>query len=428
MTCGWAATRDSFGDRQPPGHMRRLILLVCLLAAPRVVAAQAASADSSEIAIHAATVLDGRGNALHDATVVVRNGRIVSVSNGPARHARITYDLGNATLLPGIIDAHVHPGWYINREGRLHSPRDGDTPAQSALARAGNLYATLLAGVTTMQSVGGPEDADLRDAVERGEIAGPRLLTSLQPLNDSSLSVDQLRAIVRERKAQGADLIKLFASAGLGAGGEQTFSDEQLRAICGEAKAIGLRTVVHAISARSVRAATLAGCTEIEHGTFAAEPELKLMAEHGTIFDPQVCLVFQNYLDHRDVWSRSGFTAQSFEALADAIPTARAMFAKAIATPGLKIIFGTDAVALADGRNADELVCRVRAGQKPMDAIVSATSASASALGLGARIGTVAPGFDADLIAVAGDPLRDITALQHVRFVMRAGRIVKYVQ
>ncbi len=407
--------------------MRRLLTIVCLVAAPGALAAQAAGADSGEIGIHAATVLDGRGNALHDATIVVRNGRIASVVMGPARRPRVTYDLGNATVLPGLIDAHVHPGWYINREGRLHSPRDGDTPAQSALARAGNLHATLLAGVTTMQSVGGPEDADLRDAVALGEIPGPRILTSLQPLNDSSLSVDQLRAIVRERKAQGADLIKLFASAGLGAGGEQTFSDEQLRAICGEAKAVGLRTVVHAISARSVRAATLAGCTEIEHGTFVGEPELRLMAEHGTIFDPQVCLVFQNYLDHRDVWSRSGFSAQSFQALADAIPTARAMFAKAITTPGLRIIFGTDAVALADGRNADELVCRVRAGQKPMDAIVSATSAAANALGLGGRTGAIATGLDADIIAVSGDPLRDITALQHVRFVMRAGSVVKNV-
>ena len=181
---------------------------------------------------------------------------------------------------------------------------------------------------------------------------------------------------------------------------------------------------MHAISAQSVRASTLAGCTEIEHGTFATGAELELMAEHGTIFDPQVCLVFQNYLDHRDVYARSGFTDKSFDALAQAIPTATAMFAHAIATPGLKIIFGTDAVALAHGTNADELLCRVqKGGQKPMDAIVSATSAAADALGLSKSVGTVAPGFDADLIAVAGDPSSDITAMKHVVFVMRAGRV-----
>ena len=139
-------------------------------------------------------------------------------------------------------------------------------------------------------------------------------------------------------------------------GGAQTLSDEQLAAICGEAKAQGLRTVVHAISAGSVRAATLAGCTEIEHGTFATDAELKLMAEHGTIFDPQVCLVFQNYIDHRDVYGKSGFTDSSFDvARRTRFRTATAMFKRAIVTPGLKIIFGTDAVALAHGRNADEL-------------------------------------------------------------------------
>ena len=188
--------------------------------------------------------------------------------------------------------------------------------------------------------------------------------------------------MVRALKAQGADLIKLFASAGLGAGGAQTLSDEQLAAICGEAKAQGLRTVVHAISAGSVRAATLAGCTEIEHGTFATDAELTLMAEHGTIFDPQVCLVFQNYIDHRDVYGRSGLhRAVVRSRSAGALPVGRGDVQARARDAGLQVIFGTDAVALAHGRNADELVCRVRAGQKPMDAITSATSDS----GAGAR-------------------------------------------
>ncbi len=292
---------------------------------------------------------------------------------------------------------------------------------ESALARAGNLYATLQAGFTTIQSVGGVEDLDLRDAVARWQIPGPRILTSITQLSNKNLSPDSLRALVRSLKARGADVIKLFASAGLGAGGAQTLSDEQLAAICGEAKAQGLRSVVHAISAGSVRAATLAGCTEIEHGTFVTDAELTLMAEHGTIFDPQVCLVFQNYIDHRDVYARSGFSDSSFIALANAIPTATAMFRKAIATPGLKIIFGTDAVALAHGHNADELLCRVKAGQRPMDAITSATSATAAALGLGDKIGSIAPGYDADLIAVRGDPSQDIAAITKVTFVMRGG-------
>ena len=380
----------------------------------------APSADA--ITIHAARLIDGRGHSLSDVLVTVRLGRIERVEpNAGAKGRTATYELGSATLLPGLIDAHVHPGWYINRDGALHSPHDADTPTQSALARAGNLYATLNAGFTTIQSVGGPEDVDLRDAVNRRQIPGPRMLTSIAQITDRRLSSDSLRGVVRALKAKGADLIKLFASSGLGAGGAQTFSDDQLAAICGEAKAQGLRSVVHAISAASVRAATLAGCTEIEHGTFATDAELALMAQHGTIFDPQVCLVFQNYIDHRDVYTKSGFTEQAFDALAKAIPTATEMFKHAIATPGLEVIFGTDAVALAHGRNAEELICRVRAGQSPMAAITSATSLTAKALGLGDTLGVIAPGFDADIIAVAGDPSKDITVLRRVRFVMRGG-------
>jgi imidazolonepropionase-like amidohydrolase len=324
--------------------------------------------------------------------------------------------------MPGLIDAHVHPGWYVDRNGKRNNARSGDSPAQAALARAGNLYATLMAGFTTIQSVGGPEDADLRDAVERGLIPGPHILTSLTQLSNQRVQPDSLRTLVRQLKAQGADLIKLFASSGLGAGGAQTLSDEQLGAICTEAKAQGLRSVVHAISAQSVRAATLAGCTQIEHGTFVTDDELRLMAEHGTIFDPQVCLVWQNYLDHPDAYN---FTDSSLGPLRAALPVTTAMFKRAIVTPGLKVVFGTDAVALAHGRNADELVCRVGAGQRPMDAIVSATSAGAAALGLGDRLGAIAPGYDADLIAVAGDPLKDIGAMKRVVFVMRRGVVYK---
>ena len=388
----------------------------------RAAAAQITSAQPvrGTTVIHAATVLDGRGGSTRNAYVVVRDGKIDRVTTAPTSIAGATIiELGSATLLPGLIDAHVHPGWYVDRQGKRNSQRSGDTPAQAALARAGNLYATLMAGVTTIQSVGGPEDLDLRDATARDVIAGPRILTSITQISSQKMSADSLRLFVQQLKAQGADLIKLFASAGLGAGGAQTLSDEQLAAICGEAKAQGLRSVVHAISAGSVRAATLAGCTQIEHGTFATDAELELMARHGTIFDPQVCLVFQNYIDHPDAY---GFTDSTLAPLKAALPTASAMFSRAIRTPGLRIVFGTDAVALAHGRNAEELVCRVRAGQSPMDAIISATSAGATALGLGSSLGVVAAGYDADLIAVNGDPSRDIGALEHVVFVMRSGR------
>jgi imidazolonepropionase-like amidohydrolase len=410
--------------------MLALIALAALLLLPARAVAQAGSvSDTGTVTIHAATLLDGRGGSRRNATVTVRGGRIVAVTTGRAGRAsssRATYELGTLTLLPGLIDTHVHPGWYITSEGRLHRDADADSPATSALAMAGNLYATLMAGVTTIQSVGGSEDLPLRDAVARGVIPGPRILTSLQPLADARLSADSLRALVRLRKTQGADLIKLFASQGLGAGGAQTLSDAQLVAICSEAKSLGLRTVVHAISAASVRAATLAGCSQIEHGMLVGDAELALMAQHGTVFDPQVCLVLDNYLRNSEAWTRSGFTAQSFDALRRARSATPAMFARAVATRGLVIVYGTDAVALAHGHNAEELACRVReGGQRPMDAIRSATSVAAQALGLADRIGALAPGLDADIIGVDGDPSRDVTALGRVRFVMRQGVVYR---
>jgi imidazolonepropionase-like amidohydrolase len=399
-------------------------LLASALAAATVLAATRPAAAQSRpdtvTIIHAAHLLDGRGGRVENAWVVVRGGRIERVSTTPVTLAGARrIELGAATLLPGLIDAHTHPGWYVDRQGKRNSARSGDTPEGASLARAGNLYATLMAGFTTIQSIGGPEDLELRDAVTRGNIPGPRLLTSLSPINNTRLTPDSLRAVVRGLKAQGADLVKLFASSGLGAGGAQTLSDEQIAAICGEAKTQGLRTLVHAIRAASVRAATLGGCTQIEHGIFVTDAELRLMAEHGTLFDPQVCLVFQNYIDHPDAYS---FTDSTLAPLKAALPTASAMFARALKTPNLKIVFGTDAVALAHGRNADELLCRVKAGQTPMAAIVSATSLGADALGLGTRIGTIKAGYDADLVATDGDPSRDITATKRVTFVMKGGR------
>ncbi|HWH53677.1 MAG TPA: amidohydrolase family protein [Gemmatimonadaceae bacterium] len=409
---------------RPLGGLTALVLSA-LASAPPAIHAQSSPLQRSDTAtttIHAASAIDGRGRVMYDVLITVKGGRILRVdSDAGSRAQGATYELGATTLLPGLIDAHVHPGWYINRAGALHTNNDGDTPAQSALARAGNLYATLMAGFTTIQSVGGPEDLDLRDAVERRQIPGPRILTSIVQINNPRLTPDSLRGLVRSLKARGADLIKLFASSGLGAGGAQILSNDQLAAICGEAKAVGLRSVVHAISDTSVRNATLAGCTEIEHGTFVTPETLRLMAEHRTLFDPQVCLVFQNYIDNRDVYGRSGFTEASFKSLADAIPVATAMFKRALTTPGLTIVFGTDAVALAHGRNAEELICRVAAGQKPIDAITSATSVTARALGLGDSLGVLAPGYAADIIAVRGNPANDIAALRTVSFVMRGG-------
>jgi imidazolonepropionase-like amidohydrolase len=393
-------------------------LLALLTVMPSLVAAQS-------IVINADRVLDGKGGVIQNGSVVVDGAKISRVNR--SHDAKATYDLRGLTLLPGLIDAHSHLTWYFNRQGRYHTNGDGDTPVQSMLSTAANAFATLMSGVTTIQSPGSVEDKDLREWIAAGQIPGPRVLTSLSAITNARLTPDSMRAIVRRRKTEGADLIKIFASGSIRDGGQQTLSDEQLQAACGEARAQGLRTIVHAHSVSSIKASVNAGCTQIEHGVFADDETLKLMADKGVIFDPQICLVFRNYLDNRAKYEGIGnYNEAGFAAMEKAIPIATEMFRHAIKTPGLKIVFGTDAVAGAHGRNVEELVCRVKdAGQSPLAAITSATSLAAEAMRMGDQIGAIAPGLQADLIGVEGDPTKDITALRRVKFVMKGGKVFK---
>jgi imidazolonepropionase-like amidohydrolase len=270
--------------------------------------------------------------------------------------------------------------------------------------------------------VGSPEDKDLRSAINSGGLPGPKLLTSLEPIEDSKLTPEQIREIVRKRKAEGADLIKVFASKSIRQGGGRTLSDEQLQAACGEAQAQGLRTLVHAYGP-AVRAAANAGCTEVEHGTFATQEDLDAMAAHGTYFDPQVGLVIYNYLDNKPKFIGIGsYTEEGFAKMQEVLPVIAEMFKHALETKNLKIVFGTDAVAGAHGRNAEEFIYRVHAGQDPMDAMTAAQSRAAESLRLGDEIGSIAPGMHADIIALDGDPLHDITAVRRVVFVMKDAR------
>ena len=282
-----------------------------------------------------------------------------------------------------------------------------------------------MAGFTTVQSVGSPEDKDLRTAINAGEIPGPRILTALRPIADPKLTPEQIRDAVRKLKADGADLVKIFASRSIRDGGTPTLSDEQLQAACGEAKAQGLRTLVHAYRS-AVRASAQAGCTEVEHGTYATAEDLRAMVEHGTIFDPQVGLVIHNYLDNKAKFLGVGnYTEEGFSKMEEVLPLNQEMFKRALATKGLKIVFGTDAVAGAHGRNAEEFIYRVQDGEDPMDAMVAANSRAAESLNMQDQIGAIAPGFEADLIALDGDPLHDITTVRRVVFVMKSGKVYK---
>ena len=205
-------------------------------------------------------------------------------------------------------------------------------------------------------------------------------------------------------------------------------SQEQLNAACDEAKKQGLRTLVHAYK-DAVRAATLAGCTEIEHGTLATDDDLKLMAEKGTYLDPQAGLIIENYLLHKEQYlGTPGYTEEGFAAMEKILPMNHELVQHALKTPGLKMVFGTDAVAGAHGRNAEEFIDRVRdCGVAPMAAMLSANSLGAEALGMADQIGTIAPGLQADIIALDGDPLKDITAVRRVVFVMKGGEVYKNV-
>jgi imidazolonepropionase-like amidohydrolase len=377
------------------------------------------------VVIRAGTLLDGKGNALHNVLIVVQGGKIVRVEPN-AKDQRIpgaaAYNLSHTTVMPGWIDLHDHITWHFGPNGRIEDK--SETPQQAALAAAGNAYATLMAGFTTIQSVGSPEDKELRAAINSG-LPGPRLLTSLEPIEDPKLTPEQIRAVVRKLKQDGADLVKIFASRSIRQGGTRTMSDEQLQAACSEAKAQGLRTLVHAYR-DAVRAAANAGCTEVEHGTYTTQEDLDAMAQHGTFFDPQVGLVIHNYLDNKPKFLGSGtYTEEGFAKMQEVLPVIAEMFKHALETKNLKIVFGTDAVAGAHGRNAEEFIYRVQAGEDPMDALVAANSRAAESLNMQNEIGTIAPGMQADIIAVDGDPLKDITAVRRVVFVMKGGRIYK---
>ncbi|HEX5706706.1 MAG TPA: amidohydrolase family protein [Pyrinomonadaceae bacterium] len=408
--------------------MRYAKLILCALvingvcASARHVSAQT-PARPKRVVIAASALFDGRGRVLRDTRVVVEGSNIVAVD---AKAGPVDYDLRGLTVLPGWIDAHVHITWSFGRDGK--NADAGETTQEAAYRAAANAWATLMAGFTTVQSVGSPTDLPLRDAIARGALPGPRILTSAEPLTGRGAETgtpEEIRAYVRRQKEAGADLIKIFAAYSIRRP-EMVLSQEQLEAACDEAKRQGLRTLVHAYK-DAVRAATLAGCTQVEHGTLATDEDLKLMAERGVYLDAQAGLVMENYLLNKEKFvGTPGFPEESFPAIARIIPMYQEMMRRAVKTRGLKLVFGSDALAGAHGRNAEEFILRVReGGVDAMAALVSANSLGAEALGMSDRIGSIAPGMEADIIALDGDPLRDITAVRRVVFVMKGGVVYK---
>jgi imidazolonepropionase-like amidohydrolase len=375
--------------------------------------------------IRAARLLDGRGGAFTNTVVAVRGETIVSV--GPCT-GPVTHEFADATILPGFIDVHVHLDWHFGPDGRF-----GERPGAKAVttverqtAIVTNARLTLEAGFTTVQSLGSPTDVALREAIARGAVPGPRVLTSAGQIDPRSRTTEELRAMVRTLRASGADVIKAFAPEGMSASSDRRRAESQLQSICSEARALGLRTVVHAQDPPGIAAAVAAGCGQIEHGTFADEDAMRAMANAGVYFDPNIGLVLQNYLEYRSAFlGAPGYTEERFRGMEAILPMLGPLFSRALAAR-LRMPLGSDAVAGAHGRNAREIVARVRAGgQRPGDAIVGATSLAAESLGLGDSIGTLSPGRQADVIVVPGDPLRDIRSVEQVLFVMKGGRVYR---
>jgi imidazolonepropionase-like amidohydrolase len=276
--------------------MRTTKLVFCILsilgacALARQVPSQAL-APGKRVVIVTSALFDGKGHVLRDTRIVIEGSKIVAID---PKAEPVDYDLRGLTVLPGWIDAHVHLTWSFGKDGK--NVGGGETTQDAAYRTASNAWVTLMGGFTTVQSVGSPLDIPLRDVIAQGLLPGPRILTSVEGLSgrgEKTGTPEEIRAYARKQKAAGADVIKIMVSGGM-LQGSKTLSQEQLNAVCDEAKKQGLRTLVHAYR-DAVPAATLAGCTQVEHGLGATDDDLQLMAERGTYLDPQAGLTLENY-------------------------------------------------------------------------------------------------------------------------------------
>jgi len=401
---------------------------------------------SRHVVVHAGHLLDVKsGKVLADQMLLIEDGKIVSTGAAgetkvPADAVRI--ELPNATVLPGLIDAHTH----LTMDPKFGYDRLAISVPREALIGAKNARLTLLAGFTTVRNVhaGGYSDVALRDAINAGDVPGPRMLVSGPALGitgghcDNNMLPSEYHAVgdgvadgiaevqhkVRENIKYGADLIKICATGGVLSLGDNPqasqYTLEEMKAIVADAHRLGRKVAAHAHGAEGIRWAAEAGVDSIEHGSYIDDAAIAVMKEKGTYLVPTL------YLGDWMI-DNAGLTHLPPPLLAKAqevLPAARKNVAHAFAS-GVKVAFGTDAAVYPHGMNAHEFAVMVKLGLTPLQAIQAATINAADLLGWPGKVGTLEPGAWADIVAVDGDPVKDVTTLERVKFVMKGGEVVK---
>jgi imidazolonepropionase-like amidohydrolase len=418
-------------------HLRGISALIAILLVP-ICTARA----QQPVVLRAARMVDvTRGVLIAPAVVVIADGRIVSIGSAAVPAGARTIDLGDLTLLPGLIDAHTHLTFDISGDWVTRSVRE--LPADAALRGARNARITLLAGFTTVRDVGstGFADVSLMKAIDAGFVIGPRIIPSahaigitgghcddtgwapgvneLGPKDGVADGVDEAIKAVRYQIKHGAKVIKVCATAGVlsfdATLGAQQLSDAELQAIVQEAARHGLKVAAHAHGTEGIKAAVRAGVASIEHGSMIDDEAADLMKRRGTYLVPTAYLL--------GTFKFESLPPPIAAKARQVIPLAQESHRRAI-RGGVKIAFGTDAAVYPHGDNARELATYVGYGMRPADALRTATLNAADLLGVSDR-GVIAPGKLADLIAVRGNPLEDVRVLQQVPWVMKGGEVVK---
>lgn len=430
---------------------RFIILSLSLLLSPSLLMAQQndRTAQPKRVLIRAGRLVDVRaGRVLTDQAILIEGDRIKEVGaaqslSGRAPAGTEVIDLSNATVLPGLIDAHTH---LTGNPDQIGYGSLGISVPRYALHGARNARLTLEAGFTTVRDVGatGYSDIALRDAINEGDIPGPRIDASGPAIGvtgghcDENLlapefhftsegvadGVPGVMRKTREIVKYGASVIKICATGGVLSKGDspgaEQFNDEELRAIVTEARRLGRRVAAHAHGASGIKQAVAAGVDSIEHGSFINDEDIRLMKERGTYLVPTLYLgdwFMENY-------QKLNIPPYIMDKARAVLPVARQNISRAFKA-GVKVAFGTDAAVYPHGLNGREFAVMVKLGLTPMQAIQSATVNGADLLGWSDRVGSIEAGRFADIIAVGGNPLTDVTELERVRFVMKGGMVVK---